>query len=512
MKAFGSFASESRSPKTTRMWVFGTHFKLMKNDNIKKINDHLWEIPKTYKQGMKVPARIYATEELIRGMDDAVLVQLSNTACLPGIVKYALCMPDGHSGYGFPIGGVAAMDPDSGVISPGGIGFDINCGVRLMGTSLTVEEIEPKLRTLVDAMFRGIPSGVGSNGILKVTQNRLDEAMAKGARWAVENGYGTREDLEYIEEGGCMKDADPEAVSNRARERGKNQIGSLGSGNHYLEIQVAKKENVYNNEIAKTFGIHKDGQIMVMIHSGSRGFGHQIATDYLGRFLSVMQPKYGLSMPDRELACAPFYSEDGQEYYKAMNCAINMAFLNRQVIMHAVREAFSTIFNKSPEDLGMRLVYDVCHNTAKLEKHTVDGKEKVLLVHRKGATRAFAPGMKGIPEKYKKTGQPVLIGGSMESGSYVLAGVQSAEEAFFTTAHGSGRVMSRSQAKKKFNGRELQKKMMENGIYIQTFSFPGLAEEAGGAYKDIDEVVRATDLAGLSVPVAKLIPIGNIKG
>ncbi len=484
----------------------------MKTASLKKIHDYLYEIPADYKPGMRVPARIYASMQLIENMDNAVLDQLTNVCLLPGIIRHALCMPDGHSGYGFPIGGVAAIDPDKGVISPGGIGFDINCGVRLMATSLTLDEVRPHLKTLVQAFFNQVPSGVGSDGMVRMNPDRLDDAMVLGARWAIQNGYGSPADLDFIEENGCMKFADPSAVSDRARSRGKDQVGSLGSGNHYLEIQVAKKENIFDRSCAEQFGIVRDNQIMVMIHSGSRGFGHQIATDYLKRFLSAMGPKYGLSMPDRELACAPFYSDDGQDYYKAMNCAINYAFLNRQMMMHSVKSVFCDIFKKTPEELGLRLVYDVCHNTAKLERHTIDGKEKEILIHRKGATRAFAPGMDGIPDRYRQTGQPVLIGGSMETGSYLLAGIPSSADAFFSTCHGSGRVMSRHQAKSSFNGRELQKQLEERGIFILTSSFPGLAEEAGGAYKDVDEVIRATEQGGLSKAVAKLLPIGNIKG
>ena len=484
----------------------------MKSGTIKKINNYLFEIPVVYKPGMRVPARIYASQKLMENMDNAVFDQLSNVCFLPGIIKHALCMPDGHSGYGFPIGGVAAIDPDTGVISPGGIGFDINCGVRLMATSLTYEEVKPKLKNLVQALFNRVPSGVGSDGMVQINQNKLDEAMVQGAVWAVRNGYGEKSDLEYIEECGCMKDADPASVSQRARERGREQVGSLGSGNHYLEIQVVEKNNIFDRTLAGQFGISRDNQIVVMIHSGSRGFGHQIATDYLKRFLSVMGSKYGLTMPDRELACAPFSSDDGQSYYMAMNCAINYAFLNRQMIMHAVKNVFSDIFKKAPADLGLRLVYDVCHNTAKLEKHIIDGKQREILIHRKGATRAFAPGMDGIPDRYQQSGQPILIGGSMETGSYLLAGVSTGADAFYSTCHGSGRVMSRHQAKRSFNGRDMQKKLEERGIFILTSSLPALAEEAGGAYKNVDEVIEATEKGGLSRAVAKFTPIGNIKG
>lgn len=479
---------------------------------IRKISDYLYEIPKSYRAGMRVPARIYASPALLENMDDAVLNQITNVAMLPGIIKHSICMPDGHSGYGFPIGGVAAIDPDEGVISPGGIGYDINCGVRLMATSLTFPEVKPVLKNLVQALYNRVPSGVGSDGMVRLSQDSLDEAITLGARWAVQNGYGDQHDLDSIEEGGCMQKADPRAISARARERGKEQIGSLGSGNHYLEIQVARKNNIFDRELAARFGIVHDDQVLVMIHSGSRGFGHQVATDYLKKFLSVMGSKYGISMPDRELACAPFSSVEGQDYYRAMNCAINYAFLNRQMIMHMVKNVFCDVFKKNPSELGLQLVYDVCHNTAKIERQVIDGMEQELLIHRKGATRAFAPGMRGLPERYRHTGQPVLIGGSMETCSYLLAGVSTASETFFSTCHGSGRVMSRHKAKSIFNGRELQKKLEENGIYIMTSSFPGLAEEAGGAYKDVDEVIAATEKSGLSKVVAKLIPVGNIKG
>lgn len=483
----------------------------MKCKELQKINDHLYEIPRSYRKGMLVPARIYAGEKLIDAMDDAVLQQITNVAMLPGIQKYALCMPDGHSGYGFPIGGAAAIDPSIGVISPGGIGFDINCGVRLIATQLRLDEVQPRLQKLVDTLFNQVPSGVGTDGIVHLTSDAFDEAMTKGALWAVENGYGSHGDLECIEEQGRVRQADPSSVSRRARERGKNQVGSLGSGNHYLEIQVVYDDNIYDRSLARDFGITGDGQIVFMIHSGSRGFGHQVASDYLERFLSVSK-RYGYNLPDRELACAPFDSPEGRDYYHAMNCAINIAFLNRQLIMHRVFSVFSDVFRKSPADMGMRLVYDVCHNTAKLEKHDIDGREKELLVHRKGATRAFAPGMKGIPSRYAGAGQPVLIGGSMQTGSYLLAGCSSGAEAFYTTAHGSGRVMSRTQAKKQFNGREIQQEMKEQGIYVQTSSYKGLAEEAGDAYKDIDDVVASTEKSGLSNVVARLVPLGNIKG
>jgi len=478
----------------------------------RKVNDNLWEIPRTYKKGMLVPARIYASKRLLDSMDSSVFEQVTNVATLPGITGYSFCMPDGHSGYGFPIGGMAAFDVDNGVISPGGIGFDINCGMRLVATSLTWEEVQPRVQGLVDRLFDRVPAGVGGKGFLELSQGEFRTLSELGMKWCLKKGYAVQEDLDRTEENGCIREADASKVSDRAVERGYKQIGTLGSGNHYLEIQVAKPENIFDRKIAGVFGIDRPDQVVLMIHCGSRGFGHQIATDYLQRFLKVMQSKYGIPFRDRELACAPFTSSEGQDYFKAMNCAVNMSFVNRQVILHRIREVFSEVFGKDPMELGLHQIYDVTHNTAKVERHRFDGKKRRLLVHRKGATRALAPGMAGIPAEYREAGQPVIIGGSMETGSYLLAGVQSGEQSFYTTAHGSGRSMGRNQAKKQFRGRDLEKRLLEQGIYIRSASYSGLAEEAGAAYKDIDEVVRATEAAGLSRPVAKLIPVGNIKG
>lgn len=482
----------------------------MKFNNLKQVNSFLYEIPAGSIHDMKVPARIYASEKLIYTLDDAVFRQVSNVATLPGVVGAALCMPDGHSGYGFPIGGVAAIDPDQGIISPGGIGFDINCGVRLLSTNLVYEEVRPKLKILVDRLFAAIPSGLGSDGILNLNENDFDQAMIHGAQWGVKKGYGVKNDIDCCEESGKVADADPSCVSNKARQRGAGQVGSLGSGNHYLEIQVAKDENIFDKKNAGVFGITGNNQVVIMIHCGSRGFGHQVATDYLGNF-AKLQHKFGYRLPDRELACAPFYSDEGQNYFRAMNCAINIAFLNRQLIGHRVSEILFELFG-SKNGLKAETVYDVCHNTAKIEKHEAAGKMKRLLVHRKGATRAFPPGNRDLPEKYSDSGQPVLVGGSMESGSYIMRGTESGKEAFYSTVHGSGRVMSRHEAKKSFSGRDLQKKLESRGIYVQTSSYGGLAEEAGGAYKDVDEVVAAAENAGLGKVVAKLVPVGNIKG
>ena len=479
---------------------------------LKKISATVWELPVSYKVGMLVPARIYATEKLIHDMDAGVFEQVSNVACLPGIIDYAYCMPDGHWGYGFPIGGVAAMDPEKGVISPGGIGFDINCGMRLVLTSLTFEEVQPHLHRLVDQLFNRVPAGVGSHGFVRLSHDEFRHVAEQGSRWCLKNGYAWPEDLEMTEEGGCFTGADASKVSERAVDRGFNQIGTLGSGNHYLEIQVARPENIFDNETAAAFGITIPNQVVVMFHCGSRGFGHQVATDYLQTFLGVMERKYGISVNDRELACAPFLSPEGQAYFAAMKCAVNMAFANRQVILHRIREVFSEVFHRDPSDMGINMVYDVAHNTAKLEKHRFGRKSREILVHRKGSTRAFGPGMDGIPECYRETGQPVIIGGSMETGSYLLAGLSTGKETFYSIAHGSGRTMSRHQAKKQFRGEKLLRDMEGRGIYVRSASYGGLAEEAGQAYKDIDEVVEATELAGLSKRVVKLVPIGNVKG
>lgn len=480
---------------------------------LKKISDTVWEIPVSYKEGMRVPARIYGTEKLIREMDDAVYDQITNVATLPGITKYALCMPDGHFGYGFPIGGVAAMDVESGgVISPGGIGFDINCGMRLMVTNLTYKEVKPYIKEVVDKLYQKVPAGVGSKGFVKLSRNDFRQVVEQGARWCVRNGYGWEEDLSFIEENGCIEGADAAKISEKAIDRGFNQIGTLGSGNHYLEIQVAKQENIFDPELARTMGITMPDQVVVMFHCGSRGFGHQVATDYLQTFLKVMESKYGIKILDRELACAPFNSPEGQAYFAAMKCGINMSFANRQVILHRIREVFSDVFGRTAEALGMQMVYDVAHNTAKLERHLIDGKERSLLVHRKGATRAFAPGMADVPERYKTIGQPIIIGGSMETGSYLLVGVPTGTQTFFSTAHGSGRTMSRTKARKTWRGEKLQKDMEAKGIYVRSTSWQGLAEEAGGAYKDVDEVIEAAELAGISKRVVRLTPIGNIKG
>lgn len=481
---------------------------------LQRIDEALWQLPTSYKPGMRVPARVYGTPNLIDAMDAGVFDQVTNIATLPGVVDYAMCMPDGHWGYGFPIGGMVATDIGrGGVISPGGIGFDVNCGMRLVRTNLTLAEIQPYVRRLVDRLFERVPAGVGRHGLLKLSEAELGEVAEQGARWCLARGYGRPQDLELTEEQGCVAGADAEKISFRAIQRGLGQIGTLGSGNHYLEIQTARSDQIYDAEAARVFGIDRDDQVVIMFHCGSRGFGHQVATDYLRRFLDVMTPKYGIEVRDRELVCAPFESPEGRDYFAAMNCAINISFANRQVILHRIREVFEEVLGRSAEDLGLEQVYDVAHNTAKLEEHeTASGERRRLLVHRKGATRAFGPNMDGVPEVYRSTGQPVIIGGSMETGSFLLVGQPEGRQSFFTTAHGSGRTMSRRQATKQWNGRKLQRELEHRGIYVRSTGYRGLAEEAGGAYKDIDEVVKATQQAGLSRPVARFTPIGNIKG
>lgn len=482
--------------------------KLQTDMTVNRITDEIWEIPPSEKPGMLVPARIYATEKILTAMDRGVFEQVTNVACLPGIRRHALCMPDGHWGYGFPIGGVAAFDLQEGVISPGGVGYDINCGMRLIRTDLTVAEVRPKLDHLLNELFRAVPAGVGSKGFVPLNRRQFEEVMRKGARWCVEQGYGWHEDLERIEERGCIPGAEPSKVSDHAVERGISQLGTLGSGNHYLEIQVASNDRIFAPETAAALGITGQDQIVVMVHCGSRGFGHQVASDFLKVFEGAMR-RYGITVKDQQLACAPFQSQEGQNYFAAMNCATNTAFANRQVITHQVRGAFARVFGQSAEELGMHLVYDVAHNIAKVERYP----EGDMVVHRKGATRAFGPGRAELPERYRKTGQPVICGGSMETGSYLLVGTdQAMRDTFGSTMHGSGRTMSRAQAKRSVRGEQLRQQMKEHGILVKAVSMSGLAEEAGFAYKNISDVVETVDRAGITKKVAELRPIGNIKG
>src|SRR5574341_686248 len=474
------------------------------NYKMLKVTEGIWEIPPSEKEGMLVPARVLGTDKLVQEMDEGVFNQVTNVASLPGIQKYALCMPDGHWGYGFPIGGVAAFDLEKGVISPGGIGFDINCGMRLVKTNLTIEEVQPKLPQLMDKIFHSVPAGVGCKGFVKLTPDKFREIMVKGVDWCIENGYGWKEDKERTEEFGRIPGAKPDKVSKHAQERGIEQLGTLGSGNHYLEVQVALTDQVYYPEAAKVFGLDRPNQIFIMVHCGSRGFGHQIGTDYLRIFGDAMR-RYGIKVLDRELACAPFTSNEGQDYFGAMVCAANSAFVNRQVILHRIREAFSEVFKKEPKELGLELIYDVCHNIAKIEEYQLDDQTKKLLVHRKGATRSFGPNRPEVTEIYRKIGQPVIVGGSMETGSFLLVGTETAhQETFGSTCHGSGRTMSRTEGKRRVRGTELKANMEKRGIVIRSVSMSGLAEEAGIAYKNISEVVDAVDSLGISKKVLQL--------
>jgi tRNA-splicing ligase RtcB len=456
--------------------------------------------------------RVFGSEKLVREMDDQVFHQAANVARLPGIVEASLCMPDAHWGYGFPIGGVAAIDPRHGVISPGGIGFDINCGMRLVRTDLVWSEVQPRLRELVDRLAARVPAGVGSRGFVRLSASEFVEVIGGGARWAVREGYGTAEDLAGTESGGCFPGADPACVSERALERGRAQLGTLGSGNHYLEVQIVREDGIFDAGLARAFGLDRPEQVVVMFHCGSRGLGHQVATDYLQLFLRAMPKKFRLEIVDRELACAPFDSDEGRRYYAAMCAAANVSFANRQVIQHRICEVLGEVFGRSREELGIRNVYDVSHNTAKLERHRVGGREQELLVHRKGATRAFPPGHAELPPAYRETGQPVIVGGSMETGSYLLAGVASGAPSFFSTAHGSGRTMSRRRARRLVHGRELQDRLASRGILVRAATLAGLAEEAGLAYKSVDDVAQATEEAGISRRVAHLVPVCNVKG
>jgi tRNA-splicing ligase RtcB len=417
-------------------------------------------------------------------------------------------MPDGHWGYGFPIGGVAAFDVQDGIISPGGVGYDINCGMRLIRTDLTLADVQPYLEKLMTELFRKVPAGVGASGFVRLSGEEFSRVLTHGARWCVERGYGWHRDLLRMEEGGCIEGADPSSVTDHAIQRGINQLGTLGSGNHYLEVQVVSNERIFDPVTAAAFGITGHEQIVVMVHCGSRGFGHQVASDYLKVFEKAMR-RYGITVKDQQLACAPFRSPEGQDYFSAMNCAANTAFANRQVITHQIREAFATVFGRSAEALGMELLYDVAHNIAKVERYA----EGELVVHRKGATRAFGPGSPELPEAFRLTGQPVICGGSMETGSYLLVGTdQAVRDTFGSTMHGAGRTMSRAQAKRMIRGEQLQQQMKQRGILVKAASMSGLAEEAGLAYKNISEVVESVDRAGIAKKVLELRPIGNIKG
>ncbi len=482
----------------------------IKGIEIEKISDNLWEIPKS--GGMLVPGRIYISQNMLETslQNDEALKQVINVAYLPGIQKYSLAMPDIHWGYGFPIGGVAATDIKTGVISPGGVGYDINCGVRLARTSLDYNSYKNRIQKLVENLFKNVPTGVGSSGaIRKLSALEIKRILRDGARWAIENDFGDEEDLDLTEENGQLQDADPDNVSERAVERGTDQAGTLGSGNHFLEVDIV--EEIYDEEKAETFGLSKD-QIVIQIHTGSRGLGYQICDDYL-KVLVQTEKKFGFNLPDKQLACAPIQSQEGQDYLSAMRCAANFAWNNRQIIMHLAKKSFKETFGISENELGFNLIYDVCHNIAKIEEHEIGGTRKKVCVHRKGATRAFPPGNKFIPEKYRNTGQPVLIPGDMGRYSFISAGTEKAmEETFGSSCHGAGRLQSRHQAMKQAKGRNLIDELTKSGIIIQAKGFKTIAEEMPHAYKDVADVVDVMHNAGISTKVAKLKPVGVIKG
>jgi tRNA-splicing ligase RtcB len=472
--------------------------------DLRKIDDNTWEIPA--EGAMRVPAVVYSSARLLEAIRrDQTLAQARNVACLPGIERSSYVMPDAHQGYGFPIGGVAAFDLDEGIISPGGVGYDINCGVRLLRTGFTETDIEARRKELLAEIFREVPAGVGKGGVTKLSRAGLKDILLRGAEWAVENGYGRKEDLERTEEGGRMRDAAVEDVSERALERGLPQLGTLGAGNHFLEIQ--KIHEIYDEATARAFGLESPGQVLVMVHCGSRGLGHQVATD----FIEMMENAFGVAgLPDRELVNAPFKSAQGQRYYRAMCAAVNYAFANRQMIAHWVREVFARVLGSAG---GMDQIYDVCHNVAKVEEHEVRGRSKRLVVHRKGATRSFGAGRPEVPAAYRAVGQPVIIPGSMGTASFLLAGTKEAEAlSFGSTAHGAGRVMSRHEALRRFRGEQIRDDLARRGIELKSTSWKGVAEEASEAYKDVDEVVRVSNEAGLGRLVAKVVPIGVMKG
>ena len=475
-----------------------------------KIGENQYQIDADSNLGMKVPVRIYADKPLLEKMlSDRTIMQARNVASIPGIVGHSIVLPDGHEGYGFPVGGVAAMDAKEGMISPGGVGYDINCGVRLLRSNLTEKTVRLKLKELVTELFKSIPSGVGSKGAVKLSNSSLDEVLVRGVNWAVDNGFGLASDSDVCEESGQISGADPNKVSEKARKRGAPQLGSLGSGNHFLEVQ--KVAEIHDTAAADAMGI-KQGTITVLIHCGSRGFGHQVCSDYL-RVSEQAMKKYNIELPDRELACVPNTSEEGESYRKAMFAALNFAWCNRQMITHWTRKSFQHVFNQTESDLDMDLIYDVAHNIAKVEDHTVDGRTRSLVVHRKGATRAFPANRDEIPLKYRNLGQPVLVPGSMGTASWILLGQpNSMSLSFGSTAHGAGRTMSRSKARRNYTEDSVKNELSQNGIFIKSLTRDGIVEEAPQAYKDVDAVVDVSHNLKIATKVAKLVPIGVIKG
>ena len=478
---------------------------------LKQIDDERWELPQDYKPGMRVPALIFADRAMIEQMEgDQAIEQAANVATLPGIVGRSLAMPDIHWGYGFPIGGVAATRVEDGVVSPGGVGFDINCGARVIATTLQEEEVRPILRELVNQLYRDVPPGMGGHGFLRLKRQELDELMVQGAAWMVERGYGEPEDLDVTESRGCLPDADPGAVSERARQRGLAQLGTLGSGNHFLEVQVV--EQIFDEEAARAFHINALGQVVIFFHCGSRGFGHQVCQDHL-REMERATTKYKIVLPDKQLACAPIRSPEGKAYLGAMACAANFAWANRQGIMHQIRRAVMKVTGRSREELGLDLVYDVAHNIAKIERHSIDGREETVCVHRKGATRAFPAGHPETPERYRKVGHPVLVPGDMGRYSYLAVGTEQAmAETWGSACHGAGRVQSRGAAKRMLAGVNIAQRMADQGIVVRAQNPQALAEEASEAYKDVANVIDILEHAGISRKVARMRPIGVIKG
>lgn len=475
-----------------------------------KLSDYIYEIPQSFRSDMRVPARFYTEDQLLKGvLGDRSLEQLVNTATLPGVVKYALAMPDIHQGYGFPIGGVVATRFPDGVISPGGVGYDINCGVRLLATKIEREELAPHIEFLAATLYNNCPSGVGKGGHVKLRKGELERLVEQGSRWAMKNGYATEEDLEKTEEGGCLEGADAGVVSQRAFDRGLGQIGTLGAGNHFIEVDVVNY--VFDKNIATRIGLFQ-GQIVVQIHCGSRGFGHQICTDYVRDFQKCIK-KYGLNLADRELVCAPLSSSEGENYLSAMKSAANYAYANRQVLTHHIRRSFDQALAGKVSNRSIYQIYDIAHNMAKIEEHRVDGQRMKLCVHRKGATRAYGPSSPEIPEVYRAVGQPVLVPGSMGTSSWVLVGTNSAmEQTFGSTCHGAGRTLSRTQAKKNIRGAGILQQLKAEGIHVLAGSMAGLAEEAPTAYKDVNRVVEVVHGAGIALKVARLDPLAVIKG
>jgi tRNA-splicing ligase RtcB len=482
----------------------------MKRKDFKRISPFIYEIPKSFRSDMRVPARFYADEELLEGaLGDKSLDQLVNTATLPGAVKYALAMPDIHQGYGFPIGGVVATELPDGIISPGGVGYDINCGVRLLGTFLDEEDVAPYLDELASQLQRTCPHGVGRGGNIRLKRNELVSLIEQGGKWALKNGFATAMDLEHTEENGRIAGADASKVSERALKRGLGQIGTLGAGNHFIEVDVVQE--IFFEEAARQMGLFP-GQIVVQIHCGSRGFGHQVCSDYVRSFQPVVH-RYGIDLPDRELVCAPLSSPEGQDYLAAMSAAANYAFVNRQVLTHLIRQSFEVTLAGKVKNFYLYQIYDIAHNMAKIEEHQLDGRSVNLCVHRKGATRAFGPGSRVLPDKYRKVGQPVLVPGSMGTASWVLVGTEkSMTQSFGSTCHGAGRTMSRTKAKKMMRGSDLRKQLEEQGIRVRAGSMRGLAEEAPFAYKDVDRVIEVVHGAGIAKKVARIVPVAVVKG